>query len=114
MGNIQLFKQQLQNWLDLDFNGFLGELAKPKIKLSLAEEAEWMAYYKKQKDIVEKVNGLIALCDLPEQEIETHHSTQEQWMQSCLREVVQVESTEEPFLPMAAEPSERYGKNKSF
>ncbi|MCC5937713.1 MAG: restriction endonuclease subunit S [Lunatimonas sp.] len=41
-----------------------------------------------QKAIVEKVNGLMALCDQLEQEIETHHTTQEDWMQSCLREVV--------------------------
>jgi type I restriction enzyme, S subunit len=30
----------------------------------------------------------MALCDQLEQEIETHHTTQEHWMQSCLREVV--------------------------
>lgn len=41
-----------------------------------------------QKAIVEKVNGLMALCDQLEQEIVTHHTTQEHWMQSCLREVV--------------------------
>jgi type I restriction enzyme, S subunit len=41
-----------------------------------------------QKAIVEKVNGLMALCDQLEQEIEIHHTTQEHWMQSCLREVV--------------------------
>jgi type I restriction enzyme S subunit len=41
-----------------------------------------------QKAIVEKVNGLMALCDQLEQEIETHQTTQEDWMQSCLREVV--------------------------
>ncbi|WP_113922176.1 restriction endonuclease subunit S [Cognataquiflexum aquatile] len=41
-----------------------------------------------QKAIVEKVNSLMALCDNLEQEIETHQTTLEQWMQSCLREVV--------------------------
>lgn len=41
-----------------------------------------------QKAIVEKVNVLMALCDQLEQEIETHQTTQEHWMQSCLREVV--------------------------
>lgn len=40
-----------------------------------------------QKTIVEKVNGLMALCDQLEKEIETHQTTQEHWMQSCLREV---------------------------
>ncbi|WP_170073256.1 restriction endonuclease subunit S [Mongoliibacter ruber] len=42
-----------------------------------------------QKAIVEKVNSLMALCDKLEQEIETHQTTQEEWMQSCLREVVE-------------------------
>jgi type I restriction enzyme S subunit len=41
-----------------------------------------------QKIILEKVNALMALCDQLEQEIENHQTTQEQWMQSCLREVV--------------------------
>jgi type I restriction enzyme S subunit len=41
-----------------------------------------------QKAIVKKVNDLMSLCDQLEQEIETHHTTQEHWMQSCLREVV--------------------------
>ncbi|MGY6743373.1 MAG: restriction endonuclease subunit S [Cecembia sp.] len=41
-----------------------------------------------QQAIVEKVNGLMALCDQLEQEIETHQTTQEEWLQSCLREVV--------------------------
>lgn len=42
-----------------------------------------------QKIIVEKVNALMALCDKLEQEIETHQTTQEHWMQSCLRAVVE-------------------------
>ncbi|MDP2042872.1 MAG: restriction endonuclease subunit S [Algoriphagus sp.] len=41
-----------------------------------------------QQAIVEKVNGLFALCDQLDQEIETHQNTQEHWMESCLREVV--------------------------
>jgi type I restriction enzyme S subunit len=40
-----------------------------------------------QKAIVEKVNALMALCDTLEKEIETHQTTQEHWMQSCLKEV---------------------------
>lgn len=40
---------KLQNWPDLDFKGFLGELSKAKVKLSLSEEAEWMAYFNEQK-----------------------------------------------------------------
>jgi type I restriction enzyme S subunit len=41
-----------------------------------------------QKAIVEKINGLMSLCDQLEQEIENHQTSQEQWMQSCLRGVV--------------------------
>lgn len=44
--------------------------------------------FEEQKVIVEKVNGLMSLCDQLEQEIETHQTTQKHWMQSCLREVV--------------------------
>ncbi|EKB48025.1 TaqI-like C-terminal specificity domain-containing protein [Cecembia lonarensis] len=40
---------KLQNWPYLDFKGFLGELKKAKVKLSLAEEAEWMVYFNEQK-----------------------------------------------------------------
>jgi restriction endonuclease S subunit/very-short-patch-repair endonuclease len=40
-----------------------------------------------QKAIVQKVNALMALCDTLEKEIETHQTTQEHWMQSCLKEV---------------------------
>lgn len=39
----------LQNWPSLDFKGLLGELAKAKVKLSLSEEADWMAYFHEQK-----------------------------------------------------------------
>ncbi|UJP63512.1 restriction endonuclease subunit S [Mongoliitalea daihaiensis] len=42
-----------------------------------------------QKAIVEKVNALMALCDKLEQEIDTHQTTEEEWMQSCLRGVVE-------------------------
>lgn len=47
-----------------------------------------LAPLEEQKAIVEKVNGLMVLCDQLEQEIETHQTTQEKWMKSCLREVV--------------------------
>lgn len=41
--------KKLQNWRELDFKGFLAELKKQKIKLSLEEEAEWMAYFNQKK-----------------------------------------------------------------
>jgi hypothetical protein len=40
---------KLQHWPNLDFKGFLGELKKAKVKLSLSEEAEWMSYFNEQK-----------------------------------------------------------------
>lgn len=40
---------KLKNWPTLDFKGFLAELKKAKVKLSLPEEAEWMAYFNEQK-----------------------------------------------------------------
>lgn len=40
---------KLQNWPSLDFKGFLGEVKKAKVKLSLSEEAEWMAYFNEEK-----------------------------------------------------------------
>jgi len=41
--------KKLQNWPELDFKGFLAELKKKKVKLSLEEEAEWMNYFNKKK-----------------------------------------------------------------
>lgn len=44
-------------------------------------------YVDAQKVIVQKVNALMALCDSLENEIKIQTTTQEHWMQSCLREV---------------------------
>ncbi|MBK8310771.1 MAG: hypothetical protein IPL04_07580 [Chitinophagaceae bacterium] len=38
------FSKKLQDWPTLTFNNFLKELTKQKIKLSLAEQTEWMAF----------------------------------------------------------------------
>ncbi|WP_373495810.1 Eco57I restriction-modification methylase domain-containing protein, partial [Aquiflexum sp.] len=48
--SIEKISTKLQNWPTLDFKGFLGELKKAKVKLSLTEEAEWMAYFNEQKE----------------------------------------------------------------
>lgn len=48
--SIEKLSTKLQNWHDLDFKEFLGELKKAKVKLSLAEEAEWMTYFNEQKE----------------------------------------------------------------
>lgn len=44
-----------------------------------------------QKNIVEKVNSLMVLCDELEAEIEISKTTQEKWMESSLREVFEWE-----------------------
>lgn len=54
---------KLQNWPDLDFKGFLGELSKAKVKLSLAEEAEWMAYFNEQKAKAQALHADITRLD---------------------------------------------------
>ncbi|UPS91398.1 restriction endonuclease subunit S [Bizionia sp. M204] len=48
-----------------------------------------------QKAIVEKVNGLMGLCDALEQEVQQSQEHSEMLMQSCLREVFEGEKVEE-------------------
>jgi len=50
-----LFSSRIQNWPSLDFKGFLKELKKAKVQLSLSEEAEWMQYFNEQKQKVEEL-----------------------------------------------------------
>ena len=45
--------KKLQNWNFLDFGSLLKEFKKLKVKLSLEEEAEWMQYFKGQKQKAE-------------------------------------------------------------
>ena len=50
---------KLQNWSLLDFNGFIRELDKGKVVLTLTQESEWMQYFQEQKDIAEKLKSEI-------------------------------------------------------
>jgi hypothetical protein len=47
--HIEKPSKKLQNWPSLDFKGFLAELKKAKVKLSLEEEAEWLDYFTQKK-----------------------------------------------------------------
>jgi len=47
--NLNSLSKKLQIWHELEFNEFLSELKKKKVKLSLSEEAEWMEYFNEQK-----------------------------------------------------------------
>jgi len=73
---------KLQSWFDLTFKGFLKELNKSKVQLSLSEEAEWMMYFKEQKQKIQDLKSEIIrinaeidqmvyeLYGLPEEEIQ--------------------------------------------
>jgi predicted CopG family antitoxin len=73
--------KRLENWYELTFSDFIKELKKKKIKLSLAEEAEWEEYFlieqqkcleiKKQIDATDKEidNMVYKLYDLTDEEI---------------------------------------------
>lgn len=59
--------KKLQNWPQLDFKGFLAELKKKKVKLSLDEEAEWLTYFNKKKT---EANALQAEIDRVNKQID--------------------------------------------
>ncbi|WP_373524054.1 Eco57I restriction-modification methylase domain-containing protein [Aquiflexum sp.] len=60
---IEKLSTKLQNWPSLDFKGFLGELKKAKVKLSLGEEAKWMAYFNEQKSKAQALQTDITRLD---------------------------------------------------
>src|SRR5690606_38279383 len=55
--------KSLQNWPSLDFKGFLKELKKAKVNLSLADEAEWMDYFNAQKAKVQTLQQEVDALD---------------------------------------------------
>ncbi|NCS89900.1 MAG: hypothetical protein AUK34_08870 [Ignavibacteria bacterium CG2_30_36_16] len=65
--NIEFNSNTLENWYDFEFKDFLGELKKGKFKLSLSDEAEWMQYFKEQK---EKTQNLKSEIENIEKEID--------------------------------------------
>ena len=56
--------KKLQNWNLLDFGSLLKEFKKLKVKLSLEEEAEWMQYFKGQKQKAEIVKTEIEQTEI--------------------------------------------------
>lgn len=55
--------QNLENWPGLEFKGFLAELKKAKVQLSLAEEAEWLTYFTAEKAKAQALQAQIANTD---------------------------------------------------
>jgi len=47
--SLDKISNKLKKWYELDFGGFLKELKKKKVLLSLSEDAEWMQYFNEQK-----------------------------------------------------------------
>jgi hypothetical protein len=58
---------KMQKWHELNFTDFLKELKKAKVKLTLSEEAEWMAYFNEQK---QKALALKSEIDQTDREID--------------------------------------------
>jgi hypothetical protein len=58
---------KLQNWYLLDYKEFIAELSKQKIKLSLADEAEWEEYFLSES---KKVQAIKAEIDKTDKEID--------------------------------------------
>ncbi|MCR9182122.1 MAG: BREX-1 system adenine-specific DNA-methyltransferase PglX [Flavobacteriaceae bacterium] len=64
---IEKLTNKLRSWHELDFKGFLKELKKAKVQLSLPEEAEWMGYFNEQK---QKATALQQEIDRVDREID--------------------------------------------
>ncbi|HQZ78784.1 MAG TPA: N-6 DNA methylase [Bacteroidia bacterium] len=61
------FSKKLQDWPTLTFNNFLKELTKQKIKLSLAEQTEWMQHFETEKA---KANAIQEVINTTDKEID--------------------------------------------
>ena len=55
--------KNLENWPALEFKGFLAELKKAKVSLSLAEEAEWLPYFTEQRAKAQALQARIEKTD---------------------------------------------------
>lgn len=54
---------KLEDWTELDFKGFSKELEKQKIKISLAEQSEWIEYFEKEKAKAQGIKSVIEKTD---------------------------------------------------
>jgi type II restriction/modification system DNA methylase subunit YeeA len=65
--NLSELSTKLENWYLLDYKEFIAELAKKKIKLSLANEAEWEEYFLSE---CKKVQAIKTEIDKTDDEID--------------------------------------------
>jgi type I restriction-modification system DNA methylase subunit/REP element-mobilizing transposase RayT len=61
--NLEDLPGKLQNWYQLTCAGFIAELAKKKVKLSLTEEAGWEAYFLQEKNQALAIKSEIVKTD---------------------------------------------------
>ncbi len=55
--------KKLQKWYELEFEGFLKELKKAKVKLSLADKSEWMDFFETEKTKAQTLQSEIQKVD---------------------------------------------------
>jgi hypothetical protein len=60
---IEKVSRKLQYWYQFEFKDFLKELKKQKITISLNEDAEWMQYFKEQKEKTAELESKILQTD---------------------------------------------------
>lgn len=61
--NLPTLSRALENWPSLEFKGFLAELKKAKVSLTLAVEAEWLSYFTAEKAKAQALQAQIAKTD---------------------------------------------------
>ena len=60
---IPALSRNLEQWPGLEFKGFLQELKKAKVTLTLPEEAEWLGYFTAEKEKAQALQAQIAKTD---------------------------------------------------
>ena len=61
--NLEKLSTKLQNWYLLNFDEFIKELSKVKVKLSLSQKADWEDYFVVEKEKAEILNNEITKTD---------------------------------------------------
>ena len=61
--NLEKLSTKLQNWYLLNFDEFIKELSKAKVKLSLSQKADWEDYFIAEKEKAETLNNEITKTD---------------------------------------------------
>ena len=60
---LEKISTKLQNWYLLNFDEFIKELSKAKVKLSLSQKADWEDYFIAEKSKAETLNNEITKTD---------------------------------------------------